>query len=107
MGLDIWQICPCCKESHDDGRNYTYNVSKMWYEAMPGSKQFVDIDGMTGDDSIPVLQTAITRLKADPDKYQAMNPENGYGTYTGFVEFLEELKKMAVENPNRIWQSWR
>jgi hypothetical protein len=67
----------------------------------------VDIDGMTGAASIPKLETAIRGLVAEPERFRAMNPKNGWGSYDGFVDWLKSLLESARENPNKIWRASR
>lgn len=57
-------------------------------------------------DLIEPLYAAITRMRADPDTYRAMNPENGWGNYEGALEFLEEILAACKRLPNAIVRNW-
>ena len=112
MGLDLClktEVCPHCgrEDSPDFEWNYTYNVSKMWYEVFPESNKMIDIDGMTCKESLPRLEHLRDTIKADPDKFKAMNPPNGYGCYESFVEAVERLIIVAKNYPNGIWVARR
>lgn len=108
MGLDIWMACDKCGNRAESTFGFTYNVSPMWHAAVPHTEGgMVDIDGMTGKESIPRLELALTELKKDPEKFEKMNPPNGWGSYAGFVDFLEKLLACAKEHPNKKWQAWR
>ena len=43
----------------------------------------------------------------EDDKFKAMNPPNGWGSYAGFIDFLEEVLKLSNQYPKSIWSSWR
>jgi hypothetical protein len=49
---------------------------------------------------IEPLKAAIARLNSDPDKFRRLNPENGWGSYVGFLKFCEEYLKACEENPD-------
>lgn len=113
MSLDLWMKspeCPVCKHSENgENFNYTYNVSKMWYEIFPEDKGkgMVYIDGMTGLESIGTLTSALFSLRENPEKFNPMNPENGHGCYKTFIKFIEDLINESRNNPEWIWESCR
>lgn len=78
-------------------KNYTYNVSPMFYEALPGDDGMHGINGLSVSDALPRLDAGIASMKADPEKYRAMNPENGWGDYEGALECLEQLADACRE----------
>jgi hypothetical protein len=82
-----------------DDLNYTYNVSPMYYDAFDGNKGVNILQGKTGEECIPWLETAIKKFKADPEKYQKLNPKNGWGDYSGALRVLEELLMWCQEAP--------
>ena len=49
---------------------------------------------------IPYLEEGIALLKADPEQYKALDPENGWGSYDVFVPWLEKLLQQCKENPD-------
>lgn len=53
------------------------------------------------------LQAGLARLKADPDKFKAFDPPNGWGSYDGFVKFVEEYLNACGENPEADVSVWR
>jgi len=87
--------------------NYTYNVSPMWYEIYPKQDHMVDVDGLTGKESLSLLECALQMLESSPSKFIAMNPENGWGSYEGFKKYITELILIAKEHPDWVWQSCR
>lgn len=43
------------------------------------------------------LQSGLALLRSDPERFKQLNPENGWGTYEGLVEFVERYL-VACEN---------
>lgn len=43
----------------------------------------------TAEQLIEPLRAGLLKLKADPDKYRALNPENGWGNYDNLVAFVK------------------
>jgi hypothetical protein len=79
--------------------NYTYNVSPMFYDALACRDGIRGLDGAKGKDAYPLLAEAIAKMEADPAKYRAMNPKNGWGDYDGALKLLRELKTWCAEFP--------
>jgi hypothetical protein len=77
---------------HDVG-NYTSNVSAMWRSALGGRDlgELCDATEQAGG-LVPLLDTAIDGMRADPAAYRAMNPANGWGCYEGALEYLQRLR---------------
>ncbi len=50
-------------------------------------------------DLIPLLRVGLERLRADPARFQALNPENGWGTYAGFVPWVERYLAQCEAHP--------
>lgn len=48
---------------------------------------------------IEPLQKAIADMRANPAVYKAVEPTNGWGTYTNFVLWLERLLRVCQEYP--------
>lgn len=49
---------------------------------------------------IPLLEAGLAVLEADPEKFQAMNPENGWGSYEGLVKFTRDYLAACREHPD-------
>lgn len=58
---------------------------------------------MTGPDGAMFLTTIIDTLRADADKYKAMNPANGCGTYDGLLRNLVSMRDAVPEWPCTWW----
>lgn len=78
--------------------NYTYNVSQMYYDVLGG-------DGLRGlhemvcAEALPLINEACAKMVADPEKYRAMNPPNGWGDYEGALRYLQGIGEMCAEHP--------
>ncbi len=79
-------------------KNYTYNVSPMFYEAF-GEPGINFIEGKTGEECMVRLLSGLANMDNNKKKYKAMNPDNGWGCYEGAVEVIETLIKWAKESP--------
>lgn len=77
--------------------NMTSNVGPMWRKA---GADLADFEGKKAGTVVSVLDAAVAQMKAQPDEYRALNPSNGWGTYEGCLEFLEELRDTCAANPN-------
>ena len=111
MSLDLYlreTPCETCGHQHEAlNFNYTYNVSPMWYKIYPDAKNMVDIDGMTGEEAYKKLSYARKVLESQPKEFMALNPSNGWGSYDGFLDFINELIKACMDNPKLVWDSCR
>lgn len=50
--------------------------------------------------ALPILEAGLAALKADPERFKALNPSNGWGTYGGFVKAVEAYIEACHENPD-------
>ena len=51
------------------------------------------------DQLIPILADGLRKLLANPEKYKAHNPANGWGNYDNLVKFVDEYLGACKENP--------
>ena len=92
---------------HSEGDwNYTHNTSRManavLFDAEFPETWWKHLDGMTGADGAALLDRIIRGLEADPARFRAMNPENGWGDYDSFLGVLREMHKASlVEWPTK------
>lgn len=83
--------------------NYTSNCSPMWKEA---GIDLAEFDGIAASSLVPELSKALQALIDDPSKYEAMNPDNGWGSYVTLIVRLKELLEGLTEAPNAIVNVW-
>lgn len=53
----------------------------------------------TAGQLIPLLRSGLKTLEADPDKFRAMNPDNGWGSYEGLLRFVRAYLQACVDYP--------
>lgn len=86
-------------ELEDCEWNYTYNTSPMMYAV---DFDLHDLDDKKCEDVVYKLWLCIEALATDPEKFEAMNPENGWGSYDGLLEVLIKMHKEFRINPYAI-----
>ena len=99
--------CPFCEGHGQEGgaevfsANITHNLGGMAREAGEYAAMWrPDENGMrTASDLIAPLEAGLAALEADPDRFMAMNPENGWGSYDGLVRFVRRYLEACRENP--------
>lgn len=48
---------------------------------------------------IPLLAIGLANLRADPARFKALNPENGWGSYAGFVPWVARYLCACQDDP--------
>jgi len=83
-------------------RNITHNLNKMAMEAEVYEELWRpdEIDINKASELINPIAIALKDIKSNPDKYKKLNPENGWGTYEGFVKFVQEYLDACIKYPN-------
>lgn len=82
--------------------NYTHNTNRMLNSALEDAGVEVDdtwwkmLDGSLGTEGLALLTALVDQLDADPARYRAMNPPNGWGSldepeYGGVRRILGEM----------------
>lgn len=84
--------------------NYTYNCSGMLVEATkvgwpPEGLSLNDLHGWEAYDVAHVLHHALEVMQSDRSKYEAMNPENGWGDLEGWMKFLRTIIEACEKVP--------
>ena len=88
---------------NEEDFNYTYNVSKMWYACFP-EKGIREHYGLTGEQAVPVLRQLRDYMEDNYEVLTKWNPENGWGSYDGALEFVNKLILASIRNPKGIWR---
>lgn len=113
MSWDVWLTDD---RGHSDGSwNYTHNCNPMIdavlgdrAEGTPstwwgGRSWWRLLDGMSGPEGAELLDVIISGLEADPARFEAMNPDNGWGSYVSLLAVLREMRAAVPEWPT----TWR
>lgn len=110
-GEEVEERCECreCGNIHTRAvreelfwGNITHNLNRMAdkagiYHAMWRPDE---IGIFKAGDLIMPLEAGLEILKADPDGFRELNPENGWGSYEGLVQFVSNLAAACREHPN-------
>lgn len=113
MSLDIYfterKTCQKCGHTSDDdeyvfSKNITHNLNRMaqeagFYEQLWHPER---TDVVTAQQLGVHIEKGIAELKANPEKYKRFSASNGWGTYTQFLPWLEELLAACKEYPDAI-----
>ena len=79
-----------------DSWNYTSNCGDMWRLAGADLAEYHD---KRAGECLPSLKSSIADMKAVPEKYTALNPSNGWGSYKTLVPALERLVEIFESAP--------
>ena len=94
---------PAIQDAGDEvyWRNITHNLGKMaseagLYEALwrPEEKGWVKAKQL-----VDPIAAGLAELVSDPDRYKKLNPENGWGSYDGLVEFAQDYLGACIKYP--------
>lgn len=114
-----WDAYLTDDRGHSEGEwNYTHNCNGManavldpGYEQRPVAEEvfrFKDrehvswwhrLDGLSGPEGAALLDQILRGLKADPKRFEAMSPDNGWGDYNSFVKVLTDMRNAVPEWP--------
>lgn len=120
MSLDVYLedepssrqcICPECGDVHATERaaymfdaNITHNLGPMAEAA--GIYDHVwrpeEIGVQRASQLIAPLRTGLERLRAEPERFLAMDAANGWGRYVDFVPWLEEYIAACEQYPEAL-----
>lgn len=71
------------RDRFDRAEEYRKKRHVSWWMAL---------DRMTGPEGRDFLDRCIKVLEADPERFRAMNPENGWGNYEGLLDVLRQMR---------------
>lgn len=108
MSYDIWLTADLGgpEPIRIDGEmwNYTSNCSRMWREA---GADLAEFDGKQAGECAEVLRAGLVALLGEPDKYRAMDPSNGWGSYDSMLKALLALLASFERAPKATVRVWR
>ena len=79
--------------------NYTSNCACMWDAA---GAPIRDFHGKRAGDCASLLADAIATMEREPERFIAMNPPNGWGSYESLLPRLRVLLEAFRNAPNAI-----
>lgn len=95
MSYDISIGCSYCNSNLYEW-TYTYNVGPMLHDV---GIRLNDMDGMKCEEALPILKEGLEKLRVDPERYKAMSPKDGLGSYDGLVNLLRAVVREVREHP--------
>jgi len=78
---------------------HTYNLTPMWRKAgivVDGARE---LDGLNAGKIAPILTAGLIDALRHAVDYEALNPENGWGDYEGFIKILTKFTRLAWAHP--------
>ena len=100
MSLDVYLTAVREVEVHSS--NITHNLAPMASEA--GIYEHLwrpeEIGITTAQQLIEPLSKGLALLKSDPERFRALNPENGWGSYDALVEFVQRYLTACAIDPD-------
>ena len=100
MSLDV------CLKTEDEGyvfdANITHNLNKMASEAglYKALWRPEEIEATKAEHITEILKAGLLELVCNADHYKTFNPENGWGSYEGLVEFVAKYINACTQYPN-------
>lgn len=90
-------------------RNITHNLNTMAEEAGIYKAMWrpEEIGIERAKQLIEPLEVGLEKLKADPERFKEFNPSNGWGTYEGLVDFVEDYLSACRRWPEAKVGTWR
>ena len=82
--------------------NFTHNTNRMIREAADPD-WWDSLNGLPGAEGKALLERIITGLEADPERYRAMNPPNGWGDYGTLLKVLREMRGAVPADEVTVW----
>lgn len=81
--------------------NITHNLGAMareagLYEALWRPEE---LNINKAGDLVPLLKRGLAELVANPERFRKLNPENGWGSYEGLVDFTMRYLEACIESP--------
>ena len=78
--------------------NYTYNCAEMFSR---GSGMSLNrLNGMKASEAIAILEKGWLNMANKPEEMKTLAPENGWGTYQGFKNYIKNILEACKDNPD-------
>ena len=83
-------------------RNITHNLGTMAHEAgvYTACWRPEEMGATKAAQLVAPLRAGLAALRADPERFKAFNPENGWGDYGGLVAFVAEYLAACEQYPD-------
>jgi hypothetical protein len=100
----------------DQSWNYTHNCNRMISDVLKKLGHDIQTHFLVGDvwwksfggrqagDADELFDALIAGLEAEPERFRAMNPANGWGDYERLLVVLREMRAHGKEWPSATWR---
>jgi len=107
MSLAIWLKAVRLTEVYS--ANITHNLGGMAREAGIYDHLWCPekLKITTAFELIAPLRAGLMRLTANPERFKAFNPENGWGSYENLVSLVQSYLAACIDNPDAEVSVWR
>ena len=101
--LGEWNFTHNCNDMANAALDPNYQQQGVFDEVFRPQTEswWKRLNGTTGP---ALLEQIITGLLANPAKYRAMNPDNGWGDYDSFLGVLQEMLDASRKYPSAKWE---
>jgi hypothetical protein len=104
LDVDLMVVKPCSVYSG----NITHNLGKMADAVvLANGKTLYQVlwrpdehKWKTAEDIVEMLDEGFNILLSDPEKFKQYNPENGWGSYEGLVDFVYKYRNACWDTPD-------
>ena len=107
MRISLWLFNLDTQEKTEH-LHYTYS-SNLWNMIYPNRTEFIDIDELSGKESIEILVDALSKavaMREELEKYDGKYEFVG-GTYLSFIHYISQLIQHASTHETWVWRSMR
>lgn len=88
--------------------NYTSNIGGIVAAAAEatGLRDLRDLEGLAAVEALVLVERLALELRRDPERYRALDPENGWGSLETFLPALDRLVDELRPVPRAIVKVW-
>lgn len=79
--------------------SHTGNLSPMWRRAGVFTDGSRELQGKTTAELAPILLAGLVDAWTHEHDYRALEPDNGWGDFDGFVEILTKFARLCHQHP--------
>ncbi len=107
MSLDVYLKAAGCEHCGGGGgylytANITHNLNRMadeagMYEALWRPEE---IGKKRAGELVTILESGLALMRAYPERFKALNPTNGWGSYEALMEFVRDYLDACRANPD-------
>jgi len=83
----------------EDCGNYTYNCAEMFIKGNKKGLSLNELNGKSCEEAIEILQEVFDDMSNNVEKYEKLEPKNGWGDWEGFYDFVKDILVYCKKNP--------